>query len=76
MRGLDGYSLQRSLKDSRDREGSNSDDSDLFLELAREEALAGPRGPGPIRRVREQCHSTCRHVSSISANFILFHSPK
>lgn len=48
VRPLDGYNAQRSTR--REQEEQSSDDSDLFLKLAREETAGNSRGP--IRRVR------------------------
>lgn len=44
---LDGYTRQRSSR--REQEEQSSDDSDLFLKMAREETAGNIRGP--IRRV-------------------------
>jgi len=49
LRALDGFNSQR--PPHRDQEEQSSDDSDLFLKLAREEATGNNRS-GPIRRVR------------------------
>lgn len=48
LRAIDGYGLHRTS--NRDQDEQSSDDSDLFLKLAREEAVGSPRY-GPIRRV-------------------------
>lgn len=49
LRALDGFNMQRAS--NRDQEEQSSDESDLFLKLAREEnAVISPR-TGPIRRV-------------------------
>jgi hypothetical protein len=50
VRPLDGYNAQRSSR--REQEEQSSDDSDLFLKLAREETAGNSRGP--IRRVRRR----------------------
>lgn len=54
LRALDGYTPQRTSR--RDQEEQSSDDSDLFLKLAREEAAGTTRGP--IRRV-------CRRIPHV-----------
>ena len=48
VRGLDGYNSRRPL--NREQEEQSSDDSDLFLKLAREESAANSRS-GIVRRV-------------------------
>lgn len=53
LRALEGFDRVNSQRSSnREQEEHNSDDSDLFLKLAREEAsMNNPSGRGPIRRV-------------------------
>jgi hypothetical protein len=55
LEGLDRMNSQRPSNAEQDEQ--NSDDSDLFLKLAREEApMNNSSGRGPIRRVCTNCH--------------------
>lgn len=60
IRPLDGYSTQRLSR--REQEEQSSDDSDLFLKLAREETLEN--GRGPIRRVCSRIPMHCFFCTS------------
>ena len=57
---LDGYDAQRLSR--REREEQSSEDSDLFLKLAREETAGASRGP--IRRVRRRAFSLCSNANA------------
>lgn len=68
LEAFDRVGPQRSS--NREQEEQNSDDSDLFLKLAREEApVNNPLGRGPIRRV---CTSAIKSFKRIM-NWILAH---
>lgn len=63
LKGLGGFSRHRGERGfSKDPEEQSSDESDLFLKLAREEEVGSPRS-GPIRRV------SMHAISSHSTNY-------